>query len=425
MNSMRWLVLVLLAHTFAPGFLGCSSDTGEHSSHALDAGQEDGTIRDLTRDVPDSSSQSTDSQLSDSSTSGEDATGDGSDELVDGGAQDPSIDPYPDLEGPCGYGNVEGRVCSPSENVWIAGARVYVETLDCDGNPVLIETTSDDGGHFLLEHVPSGWQTIKVERGSYYTQVDTLVLADTTVSVSLDDKLCFDADSARLAVVSGDYDSIQEILGRLGLQYDLFNGTTWYLDSFMLAQASFMRDLLLNSTALNGYDVLFLNCGEYFMDIRAEGLWYSVITNLRGFVQNGGSIYASDWTYLFLESAYPDAIDFHGDDMDDWSVLTGDMLEHVSATIVDSDMAAHLGQSTIDLEFPDEFWAVVDGVGAGTTIHIQGTVSAASVAVPDSPLLVSFQPESSDSRIAFTSFHNHQQLAAEIERILYYLVFML
>jgi hypothetical protein len=128
---------------------------------------------------------------------------------------------------------------------------------------------------------------------------------------------------------------------------------------------------------------------------------------------------------MFIESAYPSGINFLGVDSDEWSVLLGDAPQSVDADVVDAGLAAHLGSTTITINFPDAHWAVVQAAETGTTVHVQGDVTADYSPVSDSPLLLSFQPTGTDSNLVFTSFHNHQQPDEEIQQILYYLVFLL
>ena len=63
---------------------------------------------------------------------------------------------------------------------------------------------------------------------------------------------------------------------------------------------------------MESYDIIFFNCGS-------SGSWWSqnrqgITENIRSYVGNGGSIYASDLEYVFIEEAFPDKIDFFGED---------------------------------------------------------------------------------------------------------------
>src|SRR5262245_18911886 len=106
------------------------------------------------------------------------------------------------------------------------------------------------------------------------------------------------------------YDKIQDLLDDLGLDYDVIKGVSGN------DHVQFLRD----PSALAKYDLVFFNCGlsENWTQYREE-----VSANLENYVKNGGSVYASDWAFLLVERTWPDEIDFHGDDTDNWAARVG------------------------------------------------------------------------------------------------------
>ena len=65
------------------------------------------------------------------------------------------------------------------------------------------------------------------------------------------DPECLDGSDTKIAVVAGEFDSIESLLSQFGFNYDMY-GTYDYLD------------LLLNPALLEQYDIVFFNCGMPF-----------------------------------------------------------------------------------------------------------------------------------------------------------------
>ena len=98
----------------------------------------------------------------------------------------------------------------------------------------------------------------------------------------------------------------------------------------------------------------------------------------------------------------------------------------VSARILDPGLAWYLDPtappSTIDLDFNLGSWVVPSGVGAGTTVYLQGTVPTYSGLQADTPLLAGFT--AGMGRVFYTAFHNEAQVSATEQKLLEYLVLM-
>lgn len=75
----------------------------------------------------------------------------------------------------CGQGTIYGLICSQNEQMFVNGADVFVETEDCAGNPIKRSTVSDDGGYYTLYQIPSGYQTVKVEKADWSKEYTVLV----------------------------------------------------------------------------------------------------------------------------------------------------------------------------------------------------------------------------------------------------------
>jgi len=84
---------------------------------------------------------------------------------ADGAPENPDdfTSPWDDPADGCGYGTIEGLVCSINDQAFVNNAKVWVEAENCNGEVMLRETTSDALGFYTLYGVPNGLQTVHVE----------------------------------------------------------------------------------------------------------------------------------------------------------------------------------------------------------------------------------------------------------------------
>jgi len=114
-----------------------------------------------------------------------------------------TVSQWDDPDEVCGYGTVYGIVCSKSLQMFVNDATVTVDTVDCDGTPLHIEVHSDAEGYYTLEGVPSGMQTIRVDKELFHTEYAILIkdgkLSDVT---GVGHKECFQAFGCTETVTS-------------------------------------------------------------------------------------------------------------------------------------------------------------------------------------------------------------------------------
>jgi len=301
-------------------------------------------------------------------------------------------------------GSVTGRICAPSQNIYVAGATVWISLSDGSR----IETVTNADGFFTLEDVPVGEHTVFVAKGSFETNFKVLINADELTKMAEEECLSGDIN---IAVVSGEYDSVEHILDRLGLDYDLFDGT--FYGGGQYAQ------LLGNPGKMDEYDIIFFNCG---MD-DSWSYGYGPITlneikqNVRQFVQGGGSIYASDWAYYMIEAPFPNMITFVGPDNTYGSPQVGES-GYYTVNVLDPGLKAVLGSSsaTINMDLPS--WVVAEK-GNGAEVLVRGSVTYyqdwTSMVTKDVPLVLAGRD---NGRAMYTSFHNETQTTVDMDRML-------
>lgn len=254
-------------------------------------------------------------------------------------------------------GYVKGTVITPS-GVVVPAASVFV---DDEGEIYFAKT--DKNGNFYLQ-CPEGEQVLNIQTGD-----GSIFRAQYNISVKKDEVTNLPANTlrltqaAQLAYIPGAYDQIEVILiDSLGYSAD------------MLAVSD-----LSNLQLLESYDALFLNCGK------SGSLDSTKYANLKSYVLNGGNIYASDWAVEYLTGdgmmfannpggskphehiqtaspksgcGSPEAGGFIED-----SILCTDKEGPTTmvngAVIVNPDIQAFLGQTSLDIEYDLGGWEVI------------------------------------------------------------------
>jgi len=229
-----------------------------------------------------------------------------------------------------------------------------------------------------------------------------------TMATAVQNETNNDAYAINIAVTSVGSDNIGAILTNMGYPWTEISDTD-----------------LTDYEKIKDFDVIFANCSGgayYYAEDAAEPL--------QEFVQNGGSLYASDFAFLYIAEAFPGHVDFYEPPR---IGLEGD----VEAEVIDAGLANYLDPAdppaTIDIFFNLASWVPVEGVAPTTTVYLTGDIEVYDFdafdmddftrLVEDSPLTVSFKPyEDSAGTVIYTAFHNHAQIDDIGEKLLEYLV---
>ncbi len=244
-----------------------------------------------------------------------------------------------------------------------------------------------------------------------------------------------------VAVVAGDFDNVGESLGRQLIAYQEYEG--------FICCASYDPDLdpaliaLKSETLFTGvsdaggreifeYDAVLVNSGA-----RGFGEWQyngveaddhlvtdpDAVANTVEWVDRTGLLWASDWSYDLVEAAWPDKIDFFGDDLllDDAQVGT---IGRIEARVTDTALQEALGTDTLSLEFNYSDWMVMESVANDDSVdvllrgdaEVRLSASEGFGAVQDVPLLVSF--DHGAGQVILSSFHWNAQNADLVDTIL-------
>jgi hypothetical protein len=218
---------------------------------------------------------------------------------------------------------VTGRLFAPNGRDPVPGAQIYVPDQglaefpnsvscdlcnDVDGAAASTRTAWD--GTFTLPRVPAGASIpIVFQLGRFrrvkYMEVDPCIQqsppADPNVQgVRLPHR---DAEGdagdsiPKIAVGTGDYDQIECVLSRMGIEkFDLYSDR---LPGDPPPTIGTLDALLRDGNKLNGYNILVVNCTEN--EFQATVSDPAVKKNLNDFVSKGGRLYITDWAYDVIE----------------------------------------------------------------------------------------------------------------------------
>ncbi len=308
-------------------------------------------------------------------------------------------------------GTVIGYVYTANGSMPLAGISVFVKDSPS------ISTNSDTAGYFEVEEVPTGEQVIVLESGSFKNEIEIDVKDGENVISTKDNPIKLGsgegAVKVKMAVVYGTYDAIEEILDTLGFPQI----SSPDVDSSGYVFYNAPDDVLNDLALLNKFAIVFINCGA------DETVDSTMINNIRQYIQNGKSMYASDWAYCFVEKPFPEYIDFFGEDTIDGDAKVGNA-EVVTASVLADDLIYQLGKNTMEINFDLGAWVVMDGVSSNTEIMIKANVhDIYGQELPNRPVMVRFNYGT--GRVLYTSFHNEAQNTTDMDKILARIIYEL
>jgi len=252
-----------------------------------------------------------------------------------------------------------------------------------------------------------------------------------------------------VAMVTGDFDTAEEALDKLEVTYNLVDG--WH-DNGPLYEyqpdydwenvkltATPVEEFMGGQYVIGAYDVVFLSCGmrgagKFVYNNASErddGLVAddAIVTILHDYVDNGGYVYATDWTYDLIEAAFPDMIEFVGDDLDLDAAQLGEP-QTINGRVVDDELMEFLemdsGSNEVAVDFNYDAWAVISSVSSDATVLLEGDFvykdGADHIELHDAPLAVVFEVGDRGGKVIFTSFHTEAQFTTDVQRMIDFLV---
>ena len=312
---------------------------------------------------------------------------------------------------------VSGQVCDIETQSWLEGATVYSHIYDDNGAVYdTVTTTTDAEGKWTLP-LPGGltYQIYVAYRNDLLETFEIQVPDEGPMQ--LPPPACFGDVELSVAVVTGAYDDLAVLFQAIGIaNYREVDGQA----------GDELVDFLSDPAFLAEYQVVFFDGGH-----QEEGVIYPVgdptvdqiHASLKTYVENGGVVFSSDWSYDLVENVWPDRIDFYGDDLVPDAAQLGEPGD-VSATVTDDFMVNAIGVAQTTVAYDLAVFPVIEGVGPDTKVYLQGDVpyreGCVVSTVVDSPLAVSFTE--GNGRVFYTSYRNSVNGAGDMLGALKYML---
>ena len=296
-------------------------------------------------------------------------------------------------------GSLQVTLLAPNQVTTVPAAKVNINH-STSGQTICSGNTAADG-RIEFQKLSAGIYHIASKAGIFEQSLNDITVS---AGVTTQQNLALPKDSKKLAVVTGSYDSIEVVLENLGFSYTVVDASS-----------------LIDTTIVNQYDFLFLNCGldeTYANDTSA-----SVLSN---FVSSGKQLYLSDWAYIYLQRAFPGKINFYGDDAIDQAAQVGQS-GAVTANVIDKNFITALGKNTMEINFDLPGWVVVDAVNTGVStlitadVTISDLTTGGDITLTGRPLVTVFNHGS--GKVTYTSFHNEAQPTQDMSRALETMLF--
>lgn len=347
---------------------------------------------------------------------------------------------------------------------------------------------SDSKGVFQLPRLPSGKYLLTVRKGQFALQkpIEIKESESRMLPSALSTLPSIHSPSngtwvPRVAIALGAYDSIENVLGKMGMGGVDADGI-WRADgpgadriatfdnghmTPTRGQSSIAK-LVGSIDELRKYAIVFIPCSDIDQVLLHD---QKVLANLRQYVSEGGKLYVTDWSGSWHDNVFPAEVTFKGEDMDGKAIDTPasaydpmtnhwdtsqfgltdgfDEYDSVDVTAVDTDLFAWLngqiapvkngGTAPIDaskMTLTDNWNAITSANDTMVGLDQMGTpvVDRPKVFVEGSngvdgdgvkrPMTLTYQPAGC-GRVLYSTYHTsqepHQGLLPQ-ERILLYLI---
>ncbi|HVX14596.1 MAG TPA: hypothetical protein VHC22_25640 [Pirellulales bacterium] len=211
---------------------------------------------------------------------------------------------------------------------------------------------------------------------------------------------------------AGGYDNMGRLLKSLGEGYKY---------------TAFDLEDLRDQEKIGDYDVVFLTCSGVPLTWLKERIGASeragaddytgneevlqqVADNLRHFVEQGHTLYASDLHYRLVAKAFPEIA----------RELARGKVQDLNAEVVDDGLRELIG-GEMPLKFDQAGWFPAGFEGQDVTVYLRGKYTTDGGAEQSASFMVRFPIH--DGTVIFTSFHNEKQNSETELKLLRYLVF--
>ncbi|MCB1187522.1 hypothetical protein KDL29_10185 [bacterium] len=345
-------------------------------------------------------------------------------------------------------GTVGGKIYAPNGVDPISQALIYLFDNTKPDNMGTSDETEPDGS-FELAGIPVGSQTFVMKKGIFEDTFTFNVQEGTNTLPS--GLTTFDAaDAGDMLVVTGAYDVIENVLAKLGLgEVDASGNLVLGTEIFDLVDGASKLDdadypnfdtVFIDNRDYTGYKTIFLNCGNewetpFFADTDA-------VADLKSWVEDGGRLYCTDWSYDFCEQLWPEMVSFENTDGSGDGVSTtpgnpneaqlGASQSTIQADVEDAFLLSWLdgrgaanSDNTIDVADWLPSWTVINDVSDDVKVWVSGEVNFGfPTTAAQRPLTISF--DAGTGSVLFSSYHTEEFASTDLtaqDRVLQYLIF--
>jgi hypothetical protein len=338
-----------------------------------------------------------------------------------------------------------GKVTAPNGLDPVAGALVYVPTAlpefpgtaQCEvcnepiGGPPVVSTTTAVDGTFKLTNVPATQQVPVVVQKGRFRKVSNLNITSCAEQAMTAEQTRLprtqkEGDLPKMAVAVGTYDQIECVLHSIGIDQSEFtapggSGAVHLYDNGSDgATANSFEGLLNDPAKLQKYNLVFINCTGHTVDkYMNNSAWKA---NLFNYVNTGGRLYATDWSYDSIEQI-PQFSPYIGFDKGTTELTPevqgaaqyawsgGDL----TANISDPGLLAWLkivGATTTGAVKIIGSWALADHVSANqmmypSTTYVHGVASTTAGGSKDRPMTATFDYNMC-GKVLWSSYHTQE-----------------
>ena len=252
-----------------------------------------------------------------------------------------------------------------------------------------------------------------------------------------------------IAVVEGDFDSMNDVLIRLDISSIPYEGfiTRPVYDAEAdpsinpLKVENLLRERTegTDRTVMFDYDAIFINSGvrglgEYKYDsVDPDDTFISdpvVVENVRNYLEGGRTLILSDWAGDLIEAVWPDKIEFVNETLCEdppcWDAPQVGTSELIDASVVEEDLQRDLESDNISISFDFSYWTAMASVADDVEVLLRGDVEYRISdgdgygQLENIPLLVTFPVDR--GRVVFSSFHWRSQSPTFANQLMLYAV---
>lgn len=274
-----------------------------------------------------------------------------------------------------------------------------------------------------------------VRRGVGYT----LTLLGLVGGCKIDNSLS-GQNGGDIALTAGDFDDVQAPFNRLDVATDRYDGVistaTWDSGYDPGAVGLKVEGLLGGEAELTKYGRLIVASGTKGLGGRAYNSTLddnqfvidpAVAERVANYVERGNVLMCTDWSYDLIEVAFPDLIDFFGEDTTFDDAQRGEIGE-ISGVVEAESLKTLLGTDTLSLNYDFSNWSVVTGVSEEVEVLVRGDAvvrtgtGSGAEEVTGVPLLLRAPIGNNGGLVVFSSFHLDAQTPGMIDQLIPFLV---